>query len=113
MIFTSFMRGKYYVWVGSSKNIDYIYLWCGHDKAVDQSYWKDEMAKTSMVMGTSMPLKKFDELVAMRWAQMGSQQQKVSEKRALEKYSGNIGCDMLSKKYGKKTVREQLDEKVK
>jgi hypothetical protein len=51
----------------------------------------------------SVPLKKMDEFVVMRYARMTKKEIKEAEKRALANYPGNFGCDALSKKYGHPT----------
>ena len=51
----------------------------------------------------------FDELVVMRYEQMTQSVRIRSEKRAIKKHIGNLGCDELCKKHGKKTTIELMD----
>ncbi len=83
------MRGRFYVYRGSGLHI------------------------STPDGDVSMPFNVFDELVAMRWAQMPVGARLASEKRAIKKYQGNGGCDALCKKYGKKTMTEMVEEEVK
>ena len=61
----------------------------------------------------AVPEKIVDEFVVMKHARMTKKQIKKAEKRAIEKYQGNFGCDALCKKYGKKTAVEIVEEEVK
>lgn len=54
----------------------------------------------------SLSNKTFDELVAMRYSEFKPKQLKQIEKRVLNKYYGNFGCDGIAKKHGKPTVMD-------
>jgi hypothetical protein len=79
----------------------YIY----HGKQLEISYGKQNL---------SIPTEVLDEYVVMRYAQLVDKKLvKKTEDRAVRKHQGNIGCDELCKKLGKKTVMEMVDEEVK
>lgn len=77
----SYMRGKHYVWVGS-----------------------DGVHINSVVM----PGKKFDELVAMRWAELNDKQRKAAARRGVKNWSGNVGCIVLCEAFKKKGKWQKL-----
>lgn len=86
----AFMRGENYVYL----NNDSIVFYCKN-------------------MEGTMPLETFDELVAMRFAQLNKSVQKKVEKRALKKYYGHFGCDALAKKYKKPIVMDIVKKMLK
>src|SRR5260221_14009223 len=91
------MRGEFYVWSdGANIHID------AHRPQLDSDWPSRDMAM--------MPLQIFDELVAMRWAQLATGERVSAMKRAVANYSGNVGCDALCKAMGKKGFTEQLQE---
>lgn len=59
----------------------------------------------------AMPKEIFDELVVMRFAELGEKELEKAEKRAMKKYNGNVGCEMLRKRYGKKSLIEDFAPK--
>lgn len=79
----SYIRGQYYTWQG-----DKMYMF-GSSKGV--------------------PISIVDEFVVMRYARMTKKQIKEAEKRAIQKYQGNFGCDALCKKYKLPTVIEMVE----
>ena len=86
----SYMRGQFYVWTD------------GHFMHLDGA--EDPMAM--------MPLETFDELVAMRWAQLTPDERKGAMRRAVAHYAGNGGCDALCKAMGVPGFAEQLEQMV-
>ena|SRR5256885_13408708 len=66
----SYMRSPYYVWSDGT----FMYL-----------------------SPSEMTLESFDELCAMRWAQLTSTEREGAITRALRKFAGNGGCDALCK----------------
>jgi hypothetical protein len=57
-----------------------------------------------------MPMMAFDELCAMRWAEMTDDEKKAAQERAVEKWSGNVGCDALCHLLGKPGSEQFLQE---
>lgn len=89
----AYMRGKYYVYEGGD-GVN-IYTREGH---------------------VIMPMKVFDALVVMRFAEMNSKEKDKAIKYAITNYSGNFGVDELRKKCGMETcfdMIKQLFEKKK
>jgi hypothetical protein len=103
------MRGKYYVWTGGLTEREYrVHLWVGSDPLCKQSIWAEQF-KEDQVMGASLPETVFDELVVMRYAELQAEGKVAqAEKRAMRKYTGNVGCQPLCKKYGKRTALDEL-----
>lgn len=60
--------------------------------------------------GHNIPMKVFDELVAMRWAELTNPQQKRACERAVKKYSGNTGCIALCKLLNRFGFNESLKQ---
>jgi hypothetical protein len=85
----SYMRGEYYIWMGGTEEDSYISL------------------------PTEMPSKVFDELVAMRWAELNAEEKADAGKRAVEKYAGNVGCEALCKLLGVPGFQERLEVMLK
>jgi hypothetical protein len=111
------MRGKYYIWISDADDgtEERIHLWGGIDPVIekDKSYWADWFA-ADQALGASMPLDIFDELVVMRYAELQAEEKAQEiEQRAMKKYSGNIGCDDLNKRYGRPTALERLEKRLK
>jgi hypothetical protein len=67
------MRGTFYVW-GDGENIH--------------------------INDVVMPDDVFDQLVAMRWAQMTEEEKEAAKRAAVENYSGNFGCTKLCEEMG-------------
>lgn len=87
----SYMRGQYYVW--SSANS--VHIWIAQSDDSFGSIWAANFKEKT---GVSMPHKIFDELVAMRWAEMTKSQKKQAIKRSIKKWSDNGGCDITKLK---------------
>ena len=86
----AYMRGDYYIWVsGGDEEEDWIHFNMANEE---------------------MPLVLFDQLVAMRWAEMTDAEREVAERAAVERFSGNIGCDKLCEKLGVLTMSEGLEK---
>jgi hypothetical protein len=84
----SYIRGRYYTWTNGK-----------------QTYAFGSFNET--------PNTVVDEFVVMRYAEMKPKTRVKAEKRAVKKYQGNIGCDALCKKYGKKTSMDLIEESMK
>lgn len=86
----AYMRGTYYIYRG-------------------------EQLEISTPNGSlSLPMDIFDDLVSMRTAQLEAE--KLDKKvalRAIRRWTGNLGCVELCKKYNKKTGFETFDKLVK
>lgn len=79
----AYMRDKYYVWQ-DGENIH---------------------------LPGEMDLESFDELVVMRYAQLEKKSRvQETEQRAATKHDGNLSCDPLLEKLGKKTAWESIME---
>lgn len=96
----SYIRGDYYSWVGGTDESEFIHIAsptiecrdCG-----DVRCHKPDHYLTWLVM----PMEVFDELVAMRHAQLVEEGRlEQAEQRAAEKYAGNGGCYALRRKLG-------------
>jgi hypothetical protein len=81
----AYMRGEFYVW-GDGEN--------------------------THINDVVMPDDVFDQLVAMRWAQMSDDEREVARKSAVENYGGNFGCDPLCKEMGVQGAYDELDELI-
>ena len=112
----AYMREKYYIWISAADDgtQERIHLWVGVDLVIekDKGSWADWFA-ADQALGASMPLDIFDELVVMRYAELqaGEKAQEI-EQRTMRKYSGNIGCDDLNKRYGRPTALERLEKRL-
>lgn len=80
----AYMRDPFYVW----QDGDNIHI---HDP---------EERITTGSEGVTMPLIRFDELCAMRWAQLNDDDRELAEERAVKFYTGDFGCDALRKQRG-------------
>ena len=87
----SWMRCPYYIWSDGRKTT-----------IIEMSDWENSV---------HIPDKILDEFVVMRYAEMSQKEKDGAEKRAIKNYSGNFGCDGLSKKYKMPTVIEQLSDR--
>ena len=58
--------------------------------------------------GVIIPMETFDELVMMRYYQMHTDEREAAEKRARQKYAGNVGCYELNWKT--KPISEWIKE---
>lgn len=64
------------------------------------------------VDGASMLDDVFDELCAMRWAELTPAERKDAELRAIKNHSGNFGCDKLRAAHGLETAMERILKEV-
>lgn len=79
----SYMRGRFYVWSdGESIHINDVV----------------------------MPDELFDQLVAMRWAEMTAVEKQTARKAAVSNFGGNFGCEALCKAMGVRSAMDLLDE---
>ena len=93
----SYIRGDYYSWVGTLS---------GSPEEIEgrsgRSEEHDYIQMNANGRSIEMPLEIFDELVAMRYAEMIEEGIiEDVELRAIEKYDGNIGSWALQRKHGK------------
>jgi hypothetical protein len=86
----SYMRGDIYAWVGED----------------------GEGQEHMTINDVSMPLEQFDELVAMRHAEMTDEEKYDAEQRAVEKWGGNFGCNDLAAALGKPTAMDRVKEEI-
>lgn len=91
----SYIRGDYYTFVSASGDGEHINFMFSEGS-------------------TSMPLEIFDELVAMRVAEMIEEGKlEAAAERAIQKYSGNVGCSALREHRGLKSWGEMVGEVLK
>lgn len=79
----AYMRGDYYIYKGGEG----LYISTPDGQAI-------------------LPTAIFDELVAMRWAQLPVNARLQAEKRAVKNWQGNFGCDALCKKLKLETTSD-------
>jgi hypothetical protein len=85
----SYMRHPYYAWTDGTRMM------------VSVAYDPTQL---------EMPLEIFDELVAMRWAQLTNEQRQEAIRRALCNHAGNGGCDALCKAAGVPGFLDQIEK---
>jgi hypothetical protein len=108
------MRGKYYIWTSGSSEKDYrVHFWVASDDSLMRNSVWAEQFKEDQIMGAVLPKSVFDELVVMRYAEL-QEERKVDQtaKRAMRKYTGNLGCESLCKKYGKPIALDKLEKRI-
>jgi hypothetical protein len=84
----AYMRGKPYVWTSDNA----VHFALGNESHKD----------------ISIPKSVLDEYVVMRHAEMTPAVRAKSENRAIEKHSGNFGCEALRKKHKLKTFTKLI-----
>jgi hypothetical protein len=109
----AYMRGKYYLWVGSDEKEDRLHIWVadGGTSHHENTGWSENMKEVDELMGCSIPMKVMDEYVMMRYAQL-EKEGKVDKvaMRAIRHYGGNFGVEELCHKYGQKSGQDELHE---
>lgn len=85
----SYIRGEYYTWASDLSD-----------------------GSEVIVLPEQMPMELFDELVVMRFAELGRQEREEAEARAIEHWTGNVGCEALLERHNLPSPFEKMHKEL-
>src|SRR5690242_6516040 len=95
----SYTRGPIYTWTDSDERL-HVWVAGEPDGYADSSWGVGYAERGEPVNGVVLPPALFDELVAMRWAQMTAAEREAASQRAVANWHGNGGCAALAESRG-------------
>ena len=101
----AYMRGPLYVWSDGHR----MHVWLQLDEKDGEYRYIDWPRDCGWQSGVGVPMKDFDALVAMRWAQMEDAERTKAQAHAVRNWKGNIDCQSLVEAMGYETLLDFWD----